>query len=136
MARQIISLSNLKNNFKYVYEESDDIKTKIYKVCTKIYGAKNVLYLNSSEEKILSLEKEGYKSFPICIAKTQYSLSDDPKNLNGEGEYDIHIRDVVLKKGAEFILLLTGDIMTMPGLSKRPNAEKIDLVDNEIRGIF
>ncbi len=136
LAKKVIALSDNKTNFSYSYDLEDDIKTKIYKVATKIYGATDVEYSLSAIEKIVKLEKDGYGNLPICIAKTQYSLSDDPTNLKCDNTYTIHVKDIILKKGAEFIVVLTGKIMTMPGLPKNPNYEKIDIVDNQIEGIF
>ena len=124
-------------DFKYIYDDKDMIKEKILKVATKIYGAKDVKYSNEANENIEKIEKLGYGNLPICIAKTQYSLSDDPKNLEGKDEYDINIRDVELKSGAGFIVVLAGNIMTMPGLPKVPAAESIDIDENgDIIGIF
>ena len=114
---------------------NDSIKEKIYKVSAKIYGAKDVEYSDVALEK-LSLLEEKYNNVPICIAKTQYSLSDDPKNLDPKKDYNIHVTDLVLKSGAEFIVVLTGDIMTMPGLPKVPNSENIDIIDDVTIGIF
>lgn len=124
-------------DFKYIYDDKDMIKEKILKVATKIYGAKDVKYSNEANENIEKIEKLGYGNLPICIAKTQYSLSDDPKNLECKDEYDINIRDVELKSGAGFIVVLAGNIMTMPGLPKVPSAESIDIDENgDIIGIF
>ena len=124
-------------DFKYIYDDKDMIKEKILKVATKIYGAKDVKYSNEANENIEKIEKLGYGNLPICIAKTQYSLSDDPKNLECKDEYDINIRDVELKSGAGFIVVLAGNIMTMPGLPKLPAAESIDIDENgDIIGIF
>lgn len=124
-------------DFKYIYDDKDMIKEKILKVATKIYGAKDVKYSNEANENIEKIEKLGYGNLPICIAKTQYSLSDDPKNLECKDEYDINIRDVELKSGAGFIVVLAGNIMTMPGLPKVPSAESIDIDENgNIVGIF
>ena len=93
--------------------------------------------IENAKKQIEQLEKLGYSKLPICIAKTQYSLSDDDKNLECEEPFKIHIRDVKVKTGAEFIVVLTGKIMTMPGLSKNPAYEKIDINDNnDIIGIF
>ena len=124
------------NNFSYSYDINDDIKTKIFKVANKIYGASDVIYDNKALEEIKNLEDNGHGNLPICIAKTQYSLSDDPNNLTGDNEYDIHVKEVILKAGAEFIVALTGKIMTMPGLPKNPNSERIDIKDGIIEGIF
>ena len=121
----------------YIYDLEEDIKTKIKKIATKIYNAEGVEYTEETLKKIEKIEKDGYGNLPICIAKTQYSLSDDPKNLECNNKYDIHIRDVELRAGAGFIVALAGKIMTMPGLPKEPAAEKIDINEkNEIVGIF
>ena len=136
LAEKVIREANKKNNFSYSYDINDDIKTKIFKVANKIYGASDVIYDNKALEEIKNLEDNGHGNLPICIAKTQYSLSDDPNNLTGDNEYDIHVKEVILKAGAEFIVVLTGKIMTMPGLPKNPNSERIDIKDGIIEGIF
>ena len=135
LARKVLDNINKPNNFNYAYDINDSIKEKIYKVSTKIYGAKDVEYSDVALEK-LSLLEEKYNNIPICIAKTQYSLSDDPKNLDPKEDYNIYVTDLVLKSGAEFIVVLTGDIMTMPGLTKVPNSENIDIIDDVTIGIF
>lgn len=133
----MVELVEKPQDFKYIYDDKDMIKEKILKVATKIYGAKDVKYSNEANENIEKIEKLGYGNLPICIAKTQYSLSDDPKNLECKDEYDINIRDVELKSGAGFIVVLAGNIMTMPGLPKVPAAESIDIDENgDIIGIF
>ncbi len=136
LAEKVMAEANKKNNFSYSYDINDDIKTKIFKVANKIYGASDVIYDNKALEEIKNLEDNGHGNLPICIAKTQYSLSDDPNNLTGDNEYDIHVKEVILKAGAEFIVILTGKIMTMPGLPKNPNSERIDIKDGIIEGIF
>ena len=136
LAEKVMAEANKKNNFSYSYDINDDIKTKIFKVANKIYGASDVIYDNKALEEIKNLEDNGHGNLPICIAKTQYSLSDDPNNLTGDNEYDIHVKEVILKAGAEFIVVLTGKIMTMPGLPKNPNSERIDINDGIIEGIF
>ena len=136
LAEKVMVEANKKNNFSYSYDINDDIKTKIFKVANKIYGASDVIYDNKALEEIKNLEDNGHGNLPICIAKTQYSLSDDPNNLTGDNEYDIHVKEVILKAGAEFIVALTGKIMTMPGLPKNPNSERIDIKDGIIEGIF
>ena len=135
LARKVLDNINKPNNFNYAYDINDSIKEKIYTVSAKIYGAKDVEYSDVALEK-LSLLEEKYNNVPICIAKTQYSLSDDPKNLDPKKDYNIHVTDLVLKSGAEFIVVLTGDIMTMPGLPKVPNSENIDIIDDVTIGIF
>ena len=123
------------NNFMYSLD--DTIKEKVEKIAKNIYYAEGVEYSKEAEEKIEMIEKLGYSNLPICIAKTQYSFSDDAKNLDEESKYNIHIRDVELKAGAGFIVLLAGKIMTMPGLPKVPAAEQINIdIDGQIKGIF
>ena len=137
IAKKLVELVEKPQDFKYIYDDKDMIKEKILKVATKIYGAKDVKYSSEANENIEKIEKLGYGNLPICIAKTQYSLSDDPKNLECKDEYDINIRDVELKSGAGFIVVLAGNIMTMPGLPKVPSAEPIDIDENgNIVGIF
>ena len=123
------------NNFMYSLD--DTIKEKVEKIAKNIYYAEGVEYSKEAEEKIEMIEKLGYSNLPICIAKTQYSFSDDAKNLDEESKYNIHIRDVELKAGAGFIVLLAGKIMTMPGLPKVPAAEQINIdMDGQVKGIF
>ena len=137
LANKVVSLCERENNFKYAYSIEDSIKGKIENVAGKIYGATDVEYSEEAEKQIRRLEDLGYNKLPICIAKTQYSLSDDEKNLECNEPFTIHIKEVKLRAGAEFIVILTGKIMTMPGLSKHPAFENIDLNENnEIVGIF
>ena len=137
IANKLVELVKKEEDFEYMYELEDDIKTKIKKVATKIYGAEDVDYTEQGLEEIQKIEKLGYGKLPICIAKTQYSFSDDPKNLECKEKYNITVRDVELKAGAGFIVVLAGKIMTMPGLPKVPAAEKIDITKSgEIVGIF
>ena len=128
---------DFKKNFKYIYNIEDTIKEKIEKIATNIYGAEKVEYSPEAEKEIEKIESMGYNKLPICIAKTQYSFSDNPKNLECKEKYNITIRDIELKAGAGFIVALAGKIMTMPGLPKVPAAESIDIDENgEIIGIF
>lgn len=137
IAHKIVSLVEEKEKFKFIYDLSDDIKTKIEKVAKKIYNAKGVEYSSEAIEEINRLESLGYGEYPICIAKTQYSLSDDPKNLECNNDYMIKVRGVEIKNGAGFIVVLAGNIMTMPGLPRVPAAEGIDIdKDGNIIGIF
>ena len=124
-------------NLGYIYDLKDNIKTKIEKIATEIYGANGVEYSEEAEKEIEQIENLGYSNLPICIAKTQYSFSDDPKNLECNDPFSIKIRELHLRSGAEFILAIAGKMMTMPGLPRVPAAEKID-VDKEgnIVGIF
>lgn len=137
IAHKIVSLVEEKEKFRFIYDLSDDIKTKIEKVAKKIYYAKGVEYSSEAIEEINRLESLGYGDYPICIAKTQYSLSDDPKNLECNNDYMIKVRGVEIKNGAGFIVVLAGNIMTMPGLPRVPAAEGIDIdKDGNIIGIF
>lgn len=118
------TLGNTSSKFNYIYKDSDNIKEKIEKVSKEIYGATNVEYLNDVKEKIMNLEKMGYKELPICIAKTPASLSDNPKLLGRPTDFTIHVRDIKVSSGAGFIVVYTGDILTMPGLGKHSKYEK------------
>ena len=137
IANKIVELSEKEEKFTYTYELQDDVKTKIEKITSKIYGAKSVIYEDQAIENIEKIEKMGYGNLPICIAKTQYSFSDNAKNLECDDDFSITVRNVELKAGAGFIVILAGKIMTMPGLPKVPAAENIDIDDNgNIIGIF
>lgn len=137
LAEKIVNLTNKNSNLTYAYELENSIEEKIQSVAKKIYGAENVEYTQEAKQHIKQIKELGYNNLPVCIAKTQYSFSDDPKNLECEQPFNIHVQDVVLKAGAEFIVVLTGKIMTMPGLPKIPAAENINIDENEnIIGIF
>ena len=137
IAKQIVELSKKDDEFNFIYDLDEKIVEKINKVAMKVYGAKSVIYSEEVTQKIQKIEEMGYDKLPICIAKTQYSFSDDPKNLECQEPFEITIRDVELKAGAGFIVVLTGQIMTMPGLPKVPSAESIDIDENgEVVGIF
>ena len=137
IAKKIVKLTNVQENFKYIYENEDDIKTKIKKVAKEIYGATEVEFSKKAIEEIERIEKLGFVELPVCIAKTQYSLSDDAKNLECKEPFKITIRDINLKAGAGFVVAIAGKIMTMPGLPRVPAAESIDIDENgEIVGIF
>ena len=139
IATKLVNLFNNKNasQFRYVYDLQDDIKTKIEKVAKEIYGASSVDFSEQACNEIVRIEKMGYKNLPVCIAKTQYSFSDDSKNLECKDPFKITIREINLKAGAGFVVAIAGKIMTMPGLPRVPAAENIDINENgEIVGIF
>ncbi len=138
IAEKLVKLTEQEEpNFTYMYELEDSIQSKIEKIATKIYGAKGVDFSEQALAEIKKTEELGYGNFPVCIAKTQYSFSDDAKNLECKGDYNITIRDIQLKTGAGFVVALAGKIMTMPGLPKVPSAESIDIDEKgEIVGIF
>ena len=136
LAQKIVDLVQEPSDFKFAYELNETIENKIKAVAQKIYGADDVEF-EEAKLHIKEIEDLGYSNLPVCIAKTQYSFSDDPKNLECKEPFNIHVQDVVLRAGAEFIVVLTGKIMTMPGLPKIPSAENIDLDENgNIVGIF
>ena len=137
IANKLIELTKKEEDFKYIYDVQDDIETKIEKVSKEIYGAENVEFTDEALKEIQKIEKLGFKNFPICIAKTQYSFSDDAKNLKCEEPFTIHIREINLKAGAGFVVAMAGKIMTMPGLPKIPAAESIGIdKEGNIVGIF
>lgn len=137
IAEKLVKLVEKEENFKYIYQDEDTIKEKIEKVAINIYGAEGVEYSKEALEEIEEIEKLGFSKYPVCIAKTQYSFSDDPKNLECKEPFKIHVNEINIKAGAEFIVAITGKIMTMPGLPRNPAAEKIDIdSDGNIVGIF
>ena len=137
IAEKLVKLVENKTNLNYTYELSDSIEEKIKKVATQIYGAKDVIFEKEALENINMINEMGYSNLPICMAKTQYSFSDNPKNLECSDSYNITIKSVELKSGAGFIVVMAGNIMTMPGLPKHPAAEKIDIDEKgNIVGIF
>ena len=137
LAEKVIEQCNKENNFKLLYNEQETIKEKIEKVSKEIYRAGTIKYTDKAEAEIENIQKIGYDKLPICIAKTQYSISDDKDKLGAPKDYEITVKDVRLYSGAGFITVLLGDIMTMPGLSKKPALESIDITeDGEIIGIF
>ena len=139
LAKKVVKLCEENSNFIYMYEDSDDVIEKIRKVATKVYGAEDIEISDEAKKNLEEIKKAGIdvSNYPVCIAKTQYSFSDDPKNLLCEGPFKIHVREIIVKNGAEFLVVITGNIFTMPGLPKIPAAENIDLDENEnIVGIF
>ena len=137
LAEKVVKLCEEPEDFKYMYELDEDVEEKIRKVARKIYGAEDVEFSNEAKESIAEIKKLGYGNLPICIAKTQYSFSDDAKNLECKEPFNIHAREIILKAGAGFIVVITGKIMTMPGLPKVPAAEAIDVDDDgNVVGIF
>ncbi|MCR5044286.1 MAG: formate--tetrahydrofolate ligase [Bacteroidaceae bacterium] len=119
----------------YTYADNDSIKTKVEKVCRKIYGASSVSYGKTAEAALLRIQKLGLEHYPVCIAKTQFSFSADKKLYGSPRDFNIKIRDFVINTGAEMIVAIAGDIMRMPGLAKSPQAERINIVDGLIEGL-
>ncbi len=137
LAEKVKKLTEKESTLTFSYDTNSSIKDKIRSVCKKVYGAEDVIFEDLANENIEIAEKKGYGKLPVCIAKTQYSFSDDPKNLKCEGKYNITIRNVEIKGGAEFIVVFAGNIITMPGLPAIPAAENIDIDSNgNIVGLF
>ena len=137
LAQKVVALAQQESTLQPIYNPEDSIEKKIEKLATTIYGAEGIEIEDTAKEQIAFIEQLGYDKLPICVAKTQYSFSDDPKNLECTEPFKIHVREVVLDAGAEFVVVITGKIFTMPGLPKVPAAESIDLDENNnIVGIF
>ncbi len=138
LAKEVIrAIDEEKNEFRFTYDTDMPVKEKIEAIAKKIYGADGVDYLGKTSKQIADLEAMGFGNLPVCIAKTQYSLSDDPQKLGRPSGFNVAVRNVKPSVGAGFIVVLTGDIMTMPGLPKVPAAEAIDVDDSgKISGLF
>lgn len=136
IAQKIVNMPEVQT-IKYCYDLNDSIVDKVKKVAQNVYGAENVIFSDETMKKVEKIKKLGYGNLPICIAKTQYSFSDNAKNIECAEKFNININDVELKAGAGFIVIYTGKIMTMPGLPQIPAAENINITnDGEISGIF
>ena len=137
LAQEVMRLAEGESTMQFVYDVNDPIKKKIEAIATKVYGADGVDYSPKADKEIKNLEAIGLGNVPVCIAKNQYSMTDDPKVLGRPQGFRITIRDITPSAGAGFVVALTGDIMKMPGLPKVPSAEKIDVDDNGvISGLF
>jgi formate--tetrahydrofolate ligase len=130
LAQAVCTACDAPSNLTYAYNLNDDIKTKINDIVTKVYGGDGATYSDEALAKIEGIEAKGIKGLPVIIAKTQYSLSDDATKLARPQGFKIHVRDIIYKGGAGFIVAVAGSIMLMPGLGKVPCAEKIDIDDN------
>lgn len=140
LAREVVALVNherANNSFSYCYEDDLSLKEKIQEIVVRVYGGSKVVYKPEAERELKKIEELGFAKLPVCMAKTQYSLSDDPKKLGSPKDFTITVNSIRVSAGAGFVVAITGDIMTMPGLPKKPVAESID-VDREgiIRGLF
>ena len=125
------------SKFSYAYEVDQPIMKKIEAIATRVYGAKGVAFSGAAEKEIKKLEKLGFGNLPICMAKTQYSLSDEPTLIGRPEGFTVTVRSIKVSAGAGFLVALTGDIMTMPGLPKVPSAEHIDVDETgKISGLF
>lgn len=130
------TLEQQKADFRFLYETEMPIKDKINKIACDIYGADRAVLTASAEKELAAIVAQGYENLPICMAKTQYSLSDQPQLLGRPTGFEITVRELRLSAGAGFVVAVTGNIMTMPGLPKKPAAEQIDVVDGQITGLF
>lgn len=129
-------LEQTKSNFHFLYESELPLKDKINRIACEIYGADGVVFTASAEKELANIVAQGYNNLPICMAKTQYSLSDQPHLLGRPQGFEITVRELRLSAGAGFVVAVTGNIMTMPGLPKKPAAEQIDVIDGQITGLF
>jgi formate--tetrahydrofolate ligase len=136
MAHAVIALTGSSTDpLQYTYDLSDDIETKMRKIVQKIYGGKDIVVYKKAQEGIKRIKKLGLEHLPICMAKTQYSFTDDPAVSGLDGQFSIDVEDLVINRGAGFIVAVCGEIMRMPGLPKIPQANFIDVVNNKIVGI-
>lgn len=119
----------------YIYDDADSVKDKIEKISTGIYGASSIVYTTLADKKLRQIEKLGITHYPVCIAKTQYSFSADPKAYGVAQDFELKVRDIVINNGAEMLVAIMGEIMRMPGLPKNPQARHIDIVDGLVEGL-
>jgi formate--tetrahydrofolate ligase len=139
LAREVVRLCERSGDeeFTFSYDLDDTLVNKITAIVRKVYGGKDVAILANAQKQIARLEELGYGKLPVCMAKTQYSFSDDPAKLGAPEDFTVTVRNVKVSAGAGFVVALTGDIMTMPGLPRVPAAEKIDVnSDGVISGLF
>jgi formate--tetrahydrofolate ligase len=132
-----VRLCELPNNFRYVYESEQTLWDKMKTIATQVYGALDIVADSKIRAQIKSLQEGGYGHYPVCVAKTQYSFSTDPRLRGAPSGHVVNIREVRLSAGAEFVVMICGDVMTMPGLPKVPASDTIDVDENgKIVGLF
>ncbi len=137
LSKAVINLVQQENNFHFLYDDNDSIENKLNALCQKIYHGNSVIYTDEAKKKLKQIKENGHSNLPICVAKTQYSLSDNAKLLAAPTNFSITVKDLKVSAGAGFIVAYCGDIMTMPGLPKVPAAENIDIDENgKITGLF
>ena len=137
LAKEVVRLVDKGSGPKFVYDDSDSLWEKVTKVATKIYGASNVTASSKVKKQLSDWENTGFGKYPICVAKTQSSFSTDASVRGAPSDHSVNVREVRLAAGAGFIVMVCGDIMTMPGLPKVPSAEKIDVDgDGKVVGLF
>lgn len=137
LAKQVVDI--IENSpsapLKYIYKDDDSVQTKIMKVSKKIYGASSIIYTDLAEKKLKQIESLGISHYPVCIAKTQYSFSSDPKEYNILEGFELKVSDIVINNGAGMLVVIMGEIMRMPGLPKDPQAKRIDIINGQIEGL-
>jgi len=136
LARAVVELCDQPSQVSFVYEDDDTLWEKINKIAKKVYRASEVTADAKIRGQIRKLQEDGYGHYPVCVAKTQYSFSTDPQLRGAPNHHAINIREVRLAAGAEFVVMICGDVMTMPGLPKVPSANKIDYIDGKVVGLF
>ena len=136
LAEKVLLACEKPSDFHLLYDVEDTIQNKVTTIAKEIYGADEVVFTAAAQKQIAEIEGFGFGNLPICVAKTQYSLSDDAARLGRPQGFSITVREARLSAGAGFIVLLTGSVMTMPGLPKKPAALSIDVVDGKITGLF
>ncbi len=137
LAHKVVeTIEKKESNYKPLYPLEMSLKDKITTVATEIYGASGVTFDKGAQASLARLEELGFGKMPVCMAKNQYSLSDDPKKLGRPTDFTVNIREVYVSAGAGFVVAITGTVMTMPGLPKKPAAENIDVIDGKIVGLF
>ena len=136
LAKMVAEMCEKKSNFSFVYEDTDSLWDKVNKIAKRVYRASEVTADTKVRNQIKKLQQDGYGHYPVCIAKTQYSFSTDAQLRGAPNNHVINIREVRLAAGAEFVIMVCGDIMTMPGLPKVPSSSKIDLVNGKVVGLF
>ena len=137
LAEEVVSLCEEKNSFSFAYDLNESIEEKINDLAIKVYGGAGATFTAEAKKQIDTLTAQGFANLPVCVAKTQYSFSDDPKKLGAPNDFYVTVRNVKVSAGAGFVVALTGNVMTMPGLPKVPAAEKIDVDENgNISGLF
>jgi formate--tetrahydrofolate ligase len=136
-ATVVDAIERVPSDFKFVYDDADTLWDKMTKVATKIYGASEITADSKVRAQIRKLQEDGYGHYPVCVAKTQYSFSTDPSLRGAPSGHSVNIREVRLAAGAEFIVMICGDVMTMPGLPKEPSASRIDIdAEGKVVGLF
>ena len=136
LAKEVCDMCEKENDFRLLYDEFNSIEEKISKLCTEVYHAGSIVYSDKAVQKLGEIKKLDFVNLPVCISKTQYSISDDPKKLGYPIGHEMFVRDIELYNGAGFVTVLMGETIKMPGLPKFPNYEKIDLdEENKIIGL-